>query len=103
MKKHKWSTRFAGVLLAVSMLLNGCGGASADESQQADTEETISIVFCHNQPVGSPEDVGAQAMVEKLKDKLEIGTLFTFTSLLVYFLEPIKNIINFKIKRNEKF
>ena len=70
MKKHKWSTRFVGVLLAVSMLLNGCGGASADESQQADTEETISIVFCHNQPVGSPEDVGAQAMVEKLKDKL---------------------------------
>ena len=26
--------------------------------------------------------------------KLKLGTLFTFTSLLVYFLEPIKNIIN---------
>lgn len=70
MKKHKWSTRLAGALLAVSMLLTGCDGASADESQQADTEEAISIVFCHNQPVGSPEDVGAQAMVEKLKKEL---------------------------------
>ena len=70
MKKHKWSTRLAGVLLAVSILMTGCGGTSADESRQADTEEAISIVFCHNQPVGSPEDVGAQAMVEKLKKEL---------------------------------
>lgn len=70
MKKHKWSTRLAGALLAVSMLLTGCDGTSADESRQADTEEAISIVFCHNQPVGSPEDVGAQAMVEKLKKEL---------------------------------
>ena len=29
-----------------------------------------------------------------IEEKLELGTLFTFTSLLVYFLEPIKNIIN---------
>lgn len=29
-----------------------------------------------------------------IEGKLEIGTLFTFTSLLVYFLEPIKSIIN---------
>ena len=70
MKKHKWSTRLAGALLAVSILMTGCGGTSADESRQADTEEAISIVFCHNQPVGSPEDVGAQAMVEKLKKEL---------------------------------
>lgn len=70
MKKHKWSTRLVGALLAVSILMTGCGGTSADESRQADTEEAISIVFCHNQPVGSPEDVGAQAMVEKLKKEL---------------------------------
>ena len=70
MKKHKWSTRLAGALLAVSILMTGCGGTSADESRQADTEEAIGIVFCHNQPVGSPEDVGAQAMVEKLKKEL---------------------------------
>ena len=70
MKKHKWSTWLAGALLAVSILMTGCGGTSADESRQADTEEAISIVFCHNQPVGSPEDVGAQAMVEKLKKEL---------------------------------
>ena len=70
MKKHKWSTRLAGALLAVSILMTGCGGTSADESRQADTEEAISIVFCHNQPVGSPEDVGAQAMVKKLKKEL---------------------------------
>lgn len=29
-----------------------------------------------------------------IEGSLEIGTLFTFTSLLVYFLEPIKSIIN---------
>lgn len=29
-----------------------------------------------------------------INGKLTIGTLFTFTSLLVYFLEPIKNIID---------
>lgn len=29
-----------------------------------------------------------------IEGKMEIGTLFTFSSLLVYFLEPIKNIIN---------
>lgn len=29
-----------------------------------------------------------------IEEKMELGTLFTFSSLLVYFLEPIKNIIN---------
>lgn len=29
-----------------------------------------------------------------VEDKMKLGTLFTFSSLLVYFLEPIKNIIN---------
>ena len=29
-----------------------------------------------------------------IEGKMEIGSLFTFSSLLVYFLEPIKNIIN---------
>jgi len=29
-----------------------------------------------------------------MEDKMNIGTLFTFNSLLIYFLEPIKNIIN---------
>lgn len=28
------------------------------------------------------------------ENKIKLGTLFTFTSLLIYFLEPIKNIIN---------
>lgn len=35
--------------------------------------------------------VGCILVVE---DKIQIGTLFTFNALLVYFLEPIKNIIN---------
>ena len=35
--------------------------------------------------------IGCLLVVE---DKLSLGTLFTFTSLLIYFLEPIKNIIN---------
>lgn len=29
-----------------------------------------------------------------IEEKIKLGTLFTFSSLLVYFLEPIKNIIN---------
>ncbi len=29
-----------------------------------------------------------------IEDKIQVGTLFTFNALLVYFLEPIKNIIN---------
>ena len=29
-----------------------------------------------------------------IKEEMSIGTLFTFSSLLIYFLEPIKNIIN---------
>lgn len=29
-----------------------------------------------------------------INDKIELGTLFTFSSLLIYFLDPIKNIIN---------
>ena len=35
--------------------------------------------------------IGCLLVVE---DKMKLGTLFTFTSLLIYFLEPIKNIIN---------
>ena len=35
--------------------------------------------------------IGCLLVVE---DKLSLGALFTFSSLLVYFLEPIKNIIN---------
>ena len=35
--------------------------------------------------------IGCLLVVE---DKLSLGTLFTFSSLLVYFSEPIKNIIN---------
>ena len=35
--------------------------------------------------------IGCRLVVE---DKMKIGTLFTFSSLLVYFLDPIKNIIN---------
>jgi len=35
--------------------------------------------------------IGCLLVVE---DKLSIGALFTFSSLLLYFLEPIKNIIN---------
>ena len=35
--------------------------------------------------------VGCTLVIE---EKMSLGSLFTFTSLLVYFLEPIKNIIN---------
>ena len=35
--------------------------------------------------------VGCILVIDK---KIELGTLFTFSALLMYFLEPIKNIIN---------
>ena len=63
MYRRKWRCRAAVLVLLILLVLTGCGS----DSQPTQTEEMISIVFCHNQPVGSPEDVGAQAMVEKLK------------------------------------
>ena len=68
LNRDKRLSRIAAAVLSVVcvlILLTGCGS-----SEPAQSEEVIHIVFCHNQPVGSPEDVGAQAMVEKLKDKL---------------------------------
>ncbi len=56
------------LLLSAMLVLSGCGGDM--KSQKTGNGEVIRIVFCHNQPVGSPEDVGAQAMVKKLRDKL---------------------------------
>ena len=66
MYRRKWRCRAAALILLILLVLSGCGS----DSQPTQTEEMISIVFCHNQPVGSPEDVGAQAMVEKLKKEL---------------------------------
>ena len=66
MYRRKWRCRAAVLGLLILLVLSGCGS----DSQPTQTEEMISIVFCHNQPVGSPEDVGAQAMVEKLKKEL---------------------------------
>ncbi len=66
MHRRKWCCRAAALILLILLVLTGCGS----DSQPTQTEEMISIVFCHNQPVGSPEDVGAQAMVEKLKKEL---------------------------------
>lgn len=66
MYRRKWRCQAAVLVLLILLVLTGCGS----DSQPTQTEEMISIVFCHNQPVGSPEDVGAQAMVEKLKKEL---------------------------------
>lgn len=66
MYRRKWRCQAAVLVLLILLVLSGCGS----DSQPTQTEEMISIVFCHNQPVGSPEDVGAQAMVEKLKKEL---------------------------------
>ena len=71
--KRKLGACLAGAVLLAAFTLTGCGGSgdgAAQDNQPADSEEMIHIVFCHNQPVGSPEDIGAQAMVEKLYDKL---------------------------------
>ena len=72
MKKRRLAAIFASTLLVAAVALTGCGGGDKDAQQQASTDnaETINIVFSHNQPVGSPEDVGAQAMVEKMEELL---------------------------------
>lgn len=50
----------------------GAGSATGDGEAAGTTAgsegEKIKIIFSHNQPVGSPEDVGAQALKEKLEE-----------------------------------
>lgn len=70
MKKKTLAALFASTLLVLTVGLTGCGGSSAQEQTPADGEETIKIVFSHNQQVGTPEDIGAQAMVSKLEELL---------------------------------
>lgn len=72
MKKRRLAAIFASTLLVAAVALTGCGGGDKDAQQQASTDnaEPINIVFSHNQPVDSPEDVGAQAMKAKLEELL---------------------------------
>ena len=67
-KKRKLAAIFASTLLVAAVALTGCGGDkdSQQASQPSENGEKITIVFSHNQPVDSPEGVGAQAMVDKL-------------------------------------
>ena len=73
MKKRRLAAIFASTLLIAAVALTGCGGnkdAQQDQQANADGGEKITIVFSHNQPVESPEGVGAQAMVDKLYELL---------------------------------
>ena len=72
MKKRKLAAIFASTLLVAAVALTGCGGDkdSQQASQPSENGEKIAIVFSHNQPVDSPEGVGAQAMVDKLYELL---------------------------------
>ena len=72
MKKRKLAAIFASTLLVAAVALTGCGGDkdSQQASQPSEDGEKITIVFSHNQPVDSPEGVGAQAMVDKLYELL---------------------------------
>ena len=71
-KKRKLAAIFASTLLVAAVALTGCGGDkdSQQASQPSEDGEKITIVFSHNQPVDSPEGVGAQAMVDKLYELL---------------------------------
>lgn len=73
MKKRTW-WMLLGTLLISAVALAGCGGSGDNDAQQpegdAPQDEVIEIVFSHNQAVGTPEDVGAQAMKEKLEELL---------------------------------
>ncbi len=79
--------RILSLILACAMsagVLAGCGGGgkssssaaqstvessvAAAPSQAAASGEQLVIKFSHNQPVGSPEDVGAQAFKTKLEE-----------------------------------
>ena len=72
LKKRKLAAIFASTLLVAAVALTGCGGDkdSQQASQPSENGEKITIVFSHNQPVDSPEGVGAQAMVDKLYELL---------------------------------
>lgn len=70
MKKRTLAALFASTLLVCTVALTGCGGGNAKEQKPADGEESIKIVFSHNQPVDTPEDIGAKAMVAKLEETL---------------------------------
>lgn len=72
LKKRKLAAIFASTLLVAAVALTGCGGDkdSQQASQPSEDGEKITIVFSHNQPVDSPEGVGAQAMVDKLYELL---------------------------------
>lgn len=71
LKKRKLAALFASTLLVAAVALTGCGGdKDAQQQASADGDKPINIVFSHNQPVGSPEDIGAQAMKEKLEELL---------------------------------
>ena len=72
LKKRKLAAIFASTLLFAAVALTGCGGDkdSQQASQPSEDGEKITIVFSHNQPVDSPEGVGAQAMVDKLYELL---------------------------------
>ncbi len=74
MKKRRLAAIFASTLLVAAVALTGCGGGGSDsnnQEQQANSDgEVINIVFSHNQPVGTPEDIGAEAMKAKLEELL---------------------------------
>ncbi len=72
LKKRKLAAIFASTLLVAAVALTGCGGDkdSQQASQPSEDGEKITIVFSHNQPVDSPEGIGAQAMVDKLYELL---------------------------------
>lgn len=71
MIKRKLGIHLVIAMAAMILLLAGCsGGNEVADNQPVNGEEVIHIVFCHNQPVGSPEDTGAQAMVDYLYKKL---------------------------------
>ena len=61
MKTKKVFTLALAAVLLVS-LFAGCAGGSASGTGG----EVVQITFSHNQPVGSPEDVGAEAFRQKL-------------------------------------
>lgn len=69
MKKKTLMSLLVSTMLIGTVTLFGCG-AQEETPAEPESNEVINITFSHNQPVGTPEDIGANAMKDKLEELL---------------------------------
>lgn len=70
LKKKALIGLLLSTMLVGALALTGCGAKDEPKQEAAGKNEVINIVFTHNQPVNTPEDIGANAMKAKLEELL---------------------------------